>query len=145
MARVWNPFVKTIASEAGKDVYAAIRKWLRNVWDRLAERRNPIVAVQSSQDGCEVFFLFRGKDVKRHYDAHDALPVAAAQAATLIAGMKSQEIAPVSLVYEFEDARWFPSYAILVGGQLVSDRNLFIAVEQLPNGLSIGTQMWRAD
>lgn len=140
VALVWNPFVTTIATEAGKDVYAGIRQWLRGVWNKLAQRRSPIVVVQSSQDGCEVSFLFRGKDVKRHYDAHDALPMAAVQAAKLIAGMKSNQLAPISLVYEFEEGRWFPSYAILKGGQIVSDRNLLIAVEQLPKSLSIGIQ-----
>jgi len=34
--------------------------------------------------------------------------------------------------------RWFPSYAILADGRIVSDRNLFIAIEQLPKGLSLG-------
>jgi hypothetical protein len=132
--------VTTIATEAGKDVYAGIRQWLRSVWNKLAQRRNPVVVVQSYQDGCEVSFLFRGKDVKQHYDAHDALPMAAAQAAKLIAGMKSNHLAPISLVYEFEQSRWFPSYAILDGGRIVSDRNLLIAIEQLPKSLSIGIQ-----
>lgn len=139
-ALVWNPLVTTIATEAGKDVYAGIRQWLRSVWNKLAQRRNPVVVVQSYQDGCEVSFLFRGKDVKQHYDAHDALPMAAAQAAKLIAGMKSNHLAPISLVYEFEQSRWFPSYAILDGGRIVSDRNLLIAIEQLPKSLSIGIQ-----
>ena len=96
------------------------------------------------QDGCEVSFLFRGKDVKQNYDAHDALPIAAAQAAKLITGMKSNCVAPpVSLVYEFEpqNSRWFPSYATLDNGQLVSDRNILIAIEQLPTNLSLGIEL----
>jgi hypothetical protein len=101
-ALVWNPLVTTIATEAGKDVYAGIRQWLRSVWNKLAQRRNPVVVVQSYQDGCEVSFLFRGKDVQQHYNAHDALPIAAAQAAKLIAGMKDKQVVPISLVYEFE-------------------------------------------
>ena len=60
-ALVWNPFVTTIATEAGKDAYAAIRQWLRSLWDRLTECRNPVVVVQSYQDGCEVSFLFEGR------------------------------------------------------------------------------------
>ena len=78
--------------------------------------------------------------MKQNYDAHDALPTAAAQATRLIAGMKSKHAAPTSLVYEFQQSHWFPSYAILNGGRIVSDRNLLIAIEQLPTGLSIGTQ-----
>jgi len=145
VALVWNPFVTAIATEAGKDAYAAIRQWLRGVWNKLAERRNPLVVVQACQDGCEVSFLFRGKDVKQHYDAHDALPIAAAQAAKLIASMKCRRAVPTSLVYEFEQSRWSPSYAILSDGRLVSDRNLLIAIEQLPTGLSIGAQRPKKD
>jgi len=140
VALVWNPFVTAIATEAGKDVYAGIRRWLRGVLNKLAERRNPLLVVQAYQDRCEVSFLFRGKDVKQHYDAHDALPIAAAQAAQLIASMKTRHAVPTSLVYEFEQSRWFPSYAILSDGRMVSDRNLLIAIEQLPTGLSIGVQ-----
>ncbi len=140
VALVWNPFVTAIATEAGKDTYAGIRQWLRGFLGRLAERRNPVVALQSYQDECEVSFLFRGKDIKQHYDAHDALPIAAAQAAKLIACMKSKGAAPASLVYEFEQSRWFPSYATLNDGRIVSDRSLLIAIEQLPTGLSIGVQ-----
>lgn len=144
-ALVWVPFVTAIATEAGKDTYAGIRQWLRNLLSKLAERRNPVVVVQSFQNGCEVSFLFRGKDVKQHYDALDALPIAAAQAAKLISGMKNKHAVPASLVYECEQSRWFPSYAILNDGQLVSDRNLLIAIEQLPTGLSIGIQKQKRD
>ncbi|MDD2465228.1 MAG: hypothetical protein PHI97_14620 [Desulfobulbus sp.] len=145
VAIVWNPFVTTIAKEAGKDVYAGIHQWLRSLWDKLVERQNPIVVVQSYQDGCEISFLFRGKDVKRNYDAHDALPIAAAQAAKLIAEMRSREVAPASLVYEFEPqiSRWFPSYATLNDGRLISDCNILIAIEQLPTDLSIGVECKR--
>jgi len=145
MALVWNPFVTAIATEAGKDAYFGIRQWLRSLWTKLTERQNPVVVVQSLQNGCEVSFLFRGKDVKQHYDAHDALPIAADQAAKLIASMKSKRAIPISLVYEFEQSRWFPSYAILNGGQIVSDRKLLIAIEQLPTGLSIGVRKRKRD
>ncbi len=139
-ALVWNPLVTTVSTEAGKDIYTGIRKWLRNFWNKLADCKKPVVVVQSYQDGCEVSFLFRGKTVKENYDAHDALPLAAVQAAKLIANMKTKGVAPLSLVYEFDEARWFPSYATLEGGQIISDRTLLIAVEQLPKGLSIGVR-----
>lgn len=138
IALVWNPFVKTVATEAGKDAYAAIHDWLRRLWKKLADRRNPVVVVQSRQSGCEVSFIFRGKDIELHYQAHEGLSLAAAQAAVLINSMKSSGIVPASLVYEFDKSRWFPSYAILDSGQLVTDRGLLIALEQLPKNLSIG-------
>lgn len=140
MALVWNPFVTTIATEAGKDAYAGIRRWLRTLFDKLAERRNPIVEIQSHHDGCEISFMFRGSDVKRNYAAHDALPVAAAQAEHLVANMKSKGVAPKLIVYEFhtQDDKWFPSYAELCDGRFVTDNNVLIAVEQLPSGLSLG-------
>jgi hypothetical protein len=138
VALVWNPFVTTIATEAGKSTYAAIHDWLRSLWKRLGDRRNPVVAVQALQSGCEVSFIFRGKDIDMRYLAHEAMSLAAAQATILINSMKNNGTVPVSLVYEFEKSRWFPSYAILDSGQLVSDRGLLIALEQLPKSLSIG-------
>ena len=137
---VWNPFVTTVAQEAAKDVYVGIRKWLRNFWRELSSRRDPVVSLDSHQDGCNVSFLFRGKEVKLHYEAHDALPIAAAQAAILIRSMRSRNADPLEIVYEFDpqQARWFPAYAILKDGRFVSNRNILIALEQHPTGLSIG-------
>jgi len=139
---VWNPFVTTVAQEAAKDVYAGIRRWLRNLWNELGSCRDPIVSLDSHQDGCHVSFLFRGNNIKYLYDAHDALPTAAAQAALLIKSMRSCHDDPLEIVYEFDrqNARWFPSYATLVDGRLVSNRNILIALEQHPAGLSIGIQ-----
>ncbi len=145
VALVWNPFVTTVATEAGKAAYAGIHQWMRGLWSKLSERNNPIVVVQSHQDGCEVSFIFRGKDVKLLYEAHDALPLAAVQAATLISSMKSNGAIPTSVIYEFEQPRWYPAYAILESGQIVSDRNLLIAIEQLPRGLSIGIRKQELD
>ncbi len=139
-ALLWNPFVTTIATEAGNDTYAAIREWLRGVWKKVATRRNPVVVVQSFYEGCEVSFLFRGKDIQQLYNAYDALPIAAAQAAELIATMTKRGAAPATLTYEFEQDDWYPSFALLSNGQLVSDRALLISLEKLPTGLSIGTQ-----
>lgn len=135
---IWNPFVTTIANEAAKDVYAGIRGWLQKLWKKLKELRDPIVVVQTIYNGCDVSFLFRGRDIEQHYNAHDALPIAAVQAFTLIDRLRDQNANPVSLTYEFEHSRWFPSYAILADGRIVSDRNLLIAIEQLPKSLSMG-------
>jgi hypothetical protein len=137
---VWNPFVRAIATEAGKDAYAALHQWLRTVFDKLAEHRNPIVEIQAYQNDCLLSFIFRGKDVKRLYAAHDALPIAAAQAAQLIANMKRTANAPTLILYEFQpqDDKWFPSYAELNDGTFITDNNALIAIEQLPSSLSLG-------
>jgi hypothetical protein len=143
LALVFKPFVTMVATEAGKDTYAGIRSWLRTLFARLSERRNPIVEIQSFHDGCQISFMFRGTDVKRHYAAHDALPVAAAQAKHLVENMKSAGFAPKLIVYEFhpEGDKWFPSYAELLDGRLVTDNKILIAVEQLPSGLSLGISL----
>ncbi len=137
---VWNPFITSIASEAGKDTYTAINRWIRKLLARLAERRNPILDIHTHQDGCQVSFLFRGKDVGQHYAAHDVLPSAAAQAAQLIANLKAREMAAKQLTYEFdkEALKWFPSYAILNDNRIIADNYQLIAIEQLPTGLSLG-------
>ncbi len=134
MGLVWNPFVTTIATEAGKAAYAEINKWLRRLFEKLAERRNPIVEIQSHYDGCQIFFVFRGTDLKRHYAAHDALPSAAAQAQQLVTNMKTIGSSPRLILYEFhpQDDRWFPSYAELHDGRFVTDNNILIAVAITP-------------
>jgi hypothetical protein len=137
---IHNPFVTTLAQEAAKDVYAGIRKWLRNFWSEISSCRDPIVSVDTHCDGCNVSFLFRGKEVKSLYEAHDALPTTAAQAVILISSMRSQNADPSEITYEFDQQNscWFPSYAILKDGKFVSNRNILIALEQHSTGLSIG-------
>jgi hypothetical protein len=138
LAVVWNPFITS--SEAGKGAYAAIHKWVRKVLERLADRRNPVLDIHTHQDGCQVSFLFRGKDVKRHYAAHDALPGAAAQAAQLIAKLKARGTPVRQLIYEFdkEALMWFPSYAVLNDNRIITDNGALIAIDQLPTSLSLG-------
>ena len=63
VAVVWNPFVTSVASEAGKATYAALHGWVRKLLDKLGERHDPILEVITHQDGCQVSFLFRGKNV----------------------------------------------------------------------------------
>ncbi len=98
MALVWNPFVTTLASEASKDAYAALKNWLKKVTARLSERRNPVIEVQSHHGGCCISFMFRGQEVARHYKAHEALHAAAARAAHLLFQMKASSLNPVRLV-----------------------------------------------
>jgi len=140
---VWNPFVTTFANEASKDAYAAVRSWLRKLSARLADRGNPVLELQSFHGGCAVSFILRGKDVAHHYRAHDALDGAASRAAHLIAQMRATDLAPVRLVYEFHptDELWYPSYAELDDGRLVSDNIALIAAERLPSRLSLGLRL----
>lgn len=140
LALVWNPFVTAIATEAGKATYAAVFAWIRKLLTKLADRRNPILDVQSFQNDCQVSFLFRGKDVGLHYAAHDALSSASAQAAQLISRLKDRGIPAERLVYEFnkESKKWYPSYAVLEDRTIVTDSHELIAIEQLPKGLSLG-------
>lgn len=140
LALVWSPFITSIASEAGKGTYAAIHAWIRKLLHRLADRRAPVLDFHTHQDGCQVSFLLRGKDVKSHYAAHDALPGAAAQAAQLTARLKARGMPARQLIYEFDKdvAIWFPSYAVLNDNRIVTDNIALIAIEQLPTGLSLG-------
>ena len=140
MALVWNPYVTAIATEAGKATYAGINRWLRTLFDKVAERRNPILEIQSHHGGCQISFIIRGTDIKRHYTAHDALPAAAAQAAYLVGNMKDRGLPPKLVVYEFDPQhdKWAPSYAELHDGRLMTDNIALIAVEQLPSGVSLG-------
>lgn len=140
LAIVWNPFVTAVASEAGKDTYVALSKWIRNLLAKLAKRRDPILSIQSFQQDCQVSFLFRGKNVKLHYTAHDSLSNAAAQAAQLINKLKIRDMPIRELIYEFDkDAeRWYPSYAVLNDNRIITNSSKLIAIEQLPTELSIG-------
>ena len=143
---VWNPFVTAIATEVGKGVFAAFQAWVRKLLDRLAERRNPILSIQSHYDDCDVSFLLRGKDVGHHYTAHDAMSDAAAQAARLVAQLKARGTAARQLVYEFdkEAGKWYPSYAVLTDDRIITDNVELIAIENLPKNLSIGMGRWQS-
>jgi len=137
---VWNPFVTEIAKAAGKDVYAGVRDWLRTVVAKVSKRSNPILAIDATQDGCQVTFILRGNNVNEHYAALGQLAEAAVQAAQLITHLKESGLVPRTLVYEFDTgaARWAPANAILEDGRLVTSKATLIAIEQAPMGLSIG-------
>jgi hypothetical protein len=137
-ALLWNPLVKSFGEQAGKDIYAAVHQWLQKLWKKSKERRDPILDIQAHHNGCTVSFLFRGRDVEQHYAAHAALPAAAAQAAKLIDTFAQFNPKIITLFYEFEQARWIPSYGILIDGRIVSDRGILIAYEQIPKSLSMG-------
>lgn len=137
---VWNPFVTAIASEAGKGTYVAFKVWFNKLIEQLAHLKKPILDVQSHQDGCQVSFLFRGKNVKLNYAAHQALEDGATKAKKLIANLNAHELPAKQLNYEFdkESLIWFPSYAILNDGRIITDSTRLISIEQLPTNLSLG-------
>lgn len=137
---VWNPFVKGLATEAGKETYKAIHEWLRKLFNRLGERNKPVLDIHTFQDGCQVSFLMRGSDPKKLYTAHNSLATAGVQAARLVAKLKERGMAGRQLVYEFNDESqiWFPSYAVLKDDRIITDNIELIAIEQLPAGLSLG-------
>lgn len=137
---VWNPFSTTIATEAAKGTYAGITAWIRKLLERLSDRRNPILEIQSLQGDCEISFLLRGTDKNKHYAAHDALSDAAAQAAQLVHNLKARGVPGKKLVYEFdkEALKWSPSFAILNDDRIITDNTVLIAIEQLPRELSLG-------
>lgn len=137
---VGKPFVTAFATEAGKDSYFAIRGWIRKLLSRLAGRHDPILDFHSHHDGCQVSFIFRGKDVKKLYEAHDALSDAAPQAARLVSRLKAMGLPSRQLVYEFdkEGLLWTPSFAVLEDDRLLTDNLALISIEQLPDQLSLG-------
>lgn len=140
LAIVWNPFTTSIASEAGKRTYIALHGWVRKLLTKLADRKNPLLDISSYQDGCQVSFLFRGKNVKLLYAAHDALPEAAAQAKQLIGTLRARGNPPRQLTYEWdqESLRWYPTYTVLDDKRIIVDSGTLIALEKLPSGLSLG-------
>jgi len=137
---VWNPLVTSIATEAGKDIYAAGHAWLLKLLGSISDKRNPVIDIQSFQDGCNISFILRGKNIEKHYAAHSSLASAATQAAQLVKNLKERGTPASELKYEFngEAKRWFPSFAILNDGRIVTDNPSLIAIEQLPTGLSLG-------
>lgn len=137
---VWNPFSKAFIEAAGKDAYAAAHAWIRRLIERVARLQNPVLEISSSQRGCAVSFMIRSRDVELNYKAHNALAETAQRAARLIDHMTTAGIAPKRLVYEFDAASgaWFPSFAELGDGRLMTDNAELIAAEHVPMQLSLG-------
>lgn len=137
---VWNPYVTAIATKAGEATYAAFDGWLRGLIAALSDRLNPVLDIQAHQDGCQVSFILRGKDVKKHLVAHESRPNAATNAARLIAKLKELGMPAQQLIYEFdyEGLIWYPSYAILADGRIITSSVELIAFDNLPTGLSLG-------
>lgn len=137
---VWNPFVTTLGSQAAKDIYALMHRWLRNLLVKLGELRAPILELQSHQSGCQISFIFRSNDIQKHHFAHDALPAAGAQAKALIEHLTRIGSSPSLIVYEFnlETARWYPSCAELHDGRFIANDKLLISIGEMPSHISLG-------
>lgn len=146
MAIVWNPFVKTIATEAGKDTYAAIHKWIKKLIEKIGEQRNPVLDIHTFHHDCQVSFLIRGKDVKMNYAAHETLSRAAVQAAQLVENLKTRKMEARQLVYEFDKSAllWSPSFAVLTDNRIITDTVELVAIENLPTGISMGMTRGRS-
>lgn len=138
---VWNPLVKSFATEAGKAMYGQVHAWLKSAIRRASERRSPCVCIEGVQQDCQVSYLIRGSDVELNSAAYEGISEAAAQAARLISTLIHRGTPATRLVYEFdaEARRWFPSYAVLDNGRLIaSTPSLIAAAADLPTGLSVG-------
>lgn len=140
---LWNPFVTSIAKEAGKDVYLGVKKWMERLIEKLAELKDPELVIGSNIGECKVSFILRGNDVEQNYKAVRTCSEAAAQAEHIVIKMKEQDQDLDSLVYEFdkESHLWYPSYATCQNGRYISDNKILIGLEQLPTGLSLGIQV----
>lgn len=136
---VWNPFVKTIGQEAGKDAYRLARDGLRSLLERAGVLDNPLVEIQATLGDCPVSFLIRGKETERHLKANASIEAVALRAHNLVERFRAGGVTPIRVVYEFgKDDLWAPSFVELDDGRLVSDNLALIAVETLPTALSLG-------
>lgn len=141
VAIVWNAFIKILASEAGKDVYRALRGWIRTCLVKLGERKEPILEVLAHQEECAVSFLFsrqRGEAAPRRARGaqcgrgaggligreHEIPRCRAAHAGLR---MRAGHRAMVSVLCGA--LRW---------GRLVGEPSLLVAFEELTHGLSLG-------
>lgn len=140
VALVWNPFVTTIATEAGKDAYKALRSWITGFMKRVSELKSPILVIQATLDDSEVSFIVRGNDTDTLLAARETLEGAALQAARLVRVLVQKNAPAQTLFYEFDSDRkiWLPSYAVLQDGRLISDNRALLMTENLPQGLSLG-------
>ncbi|WP_225043082.1 hypothetical protein [Xanthomonas campestris] len=140
-ALVWNPLVKGFATEAGKAAYSSFNNWLKGLIARASKRKAPLVCIDSNHQDCNVSFLIRGNDISVNYAAHEALSQAATEGANLISALARRGTPASKLVYEFDAKalRWFPSYAVLDGGRIITSTPMLIATaSDLPTGLSLG-------
>ena len=147
LALVWNPLVKTFASEAGKAAYSGLHAWLRGVVGRLADRRAPVLSIESHDGDCHVHFLIRGTDTAVNYAAHAGLSGAATGAVALLTSLRANAMVPVKLVYEFDPKilRWSPSFVVLSDQRIITSTPELIArASDLPTGLSLGLAVEKA-
>ncbi|MDA7742594.1 hypothetical protein N8865_03180 [Francisellaceae bacterium] len=137
---VWNPFVTSIAKEAGKDTYIAVKAWIKSLVKKAQSLRNPIISFKSRQRDCEVTFIYRGKNINKHYLALESHHIAALQAAKLIDNLIQREMPAKEIIYEYdaEGDKWFPLHAVLTDNRLIKSEKELIPYEILPTNLSLG-------
>lgn len=140
----WNPFVTEIAKEAAKDTYAGIKAWLNALVNRLRERKNPVVCIQSNIADVETIFFLRGSDIGINRLANEALPAAAKKAKHLIVQLQNMKMNPDAAAFEYDSEHgWYPSYVLLEDGRIIADRNVLLALEPERSGLSLGISVKR--
>jgi len=135
------PAAKAFGTGLGKDLYAGVSKWLKNLIASANKHQAPLICIESSQQDCQVSFLIRGNDVKTNYAAHEGISQAAAQAARIISLLAQRGMPASKLVYEFDtdSLRWYPSYAALENNRLIASSPMLIAMAaDTPAGLSLG-------
>lgn len=135
------PAAKALGTELGKDIYAGVSKWLKNLIASTSKHQAPLICIESYQQDCQVSFLIRGNDVLTNYAAHDGISQAAAQAARIIGLLAKRGMPASKLVYEFDtdSLRWYPSYAALENNRLITSSPMLIAMAaDTPTGLSLG-------
>ncbi|MEN5365629.1 hypothetical protein ABE571_04425 [Stenotrophomonas sp. TWI273] len=138
---VWNPVAKSFGAEVGKALYGSVHAWLKRTIETAKARKDPLLSLEAHQNGCHVMFLIRGNDLALNQAAHEGLSQAAVQAAQIIDVLIERGIPAHKLVYEMdrEQLRWFPSYAVLDQGRLITNTATLIAAgADLPAGLSLG-------
>ncbi len=138
---VWNPVANAFGAEVGKALYASVHAWLKRAIETTTVRKAPLLSLEGHQGGCHVMFLIRGNDVALNHAAHAGLSQAAVQAAHIVDVLAARGIPAHKLVYEMdsEQLKWFPSYAVLDQGRLITSTAALIAAgTELPAGLSLG-------
>jgi len=133
MSLVWNPFVTSIANEAGKDTYKKIREWLELLARKASDLRNPVLQIESYHKGCQLLFFIRGGDRNLNETAAKDISEAANQAERIVNHfLENGGIRVLAFEYDRKSKAWRPSYAKNTEGALLTDDRKLIVVGNLP-------------
>jgi len=142
MTLVWNPFVTSIANEAGIDTYKKVREWLELLARKASDLRNPVLQIESYHKGCQLLFFIRGGDRNLNQAAAKDISEAANQAERIVNHyLENGGIRVLAFEYDRKLNAWYPSYAKNTKGALVTDNRKLIVVGSLPQELSLGFKM----